>query len=347
MTSPMHHVLIVGVGSIGERHLRCFLGTGRVTASFVEINPSLRKTIADRYNVTGYADLATALATSGPPVTAAVVAAPANYHIELATQLAEARVHLLIEKPLSTSTDGIVRLAKIVDDHKLTAAVAYVLRGYPLIAALREKLHSGQFGSPVEIVVTCGQNFPTYRPAYRDTYYRHHATGGGAIQDALTHTLNAGEWLVGPIERLVADAAHQLLDGVDVEDTTHVLTRHRPIGGLPGKSILGSFSLNQHQAPNEVTITVICEQGTVRCEFHERRLRWMTKPDTPWQEEVLEPMERDTAFITQANCFLDAIEGRRAPVCTLAEGLQTLQVNLAALASVQASSWQQVPASPI
>ena len=48
-TSPAHRVLVVGAGSIGERHLRCFLATGRARASFVEVNGELRTTIAGRY----------------------------------------------------------------------------------------------------------------------------------------------------------------------------------------------------------------------------------------------------------------------------------------------------------
>ncbi len=121
------------------------------------------------------------------------------------------------------------------------------------------------------------------------------------IQDALTHVLNAGQWLVGPIDRLVADAAHQVLAGVNVEDTVHVLTRHG--------DVLGSYSLNQHQAPNEFSLTVVCEQGTVRWETHANRWRWMSRPDEAWHDEPHEPQPRDAAFITQAHRFLDAVEG--------------------------------------
>ena len=57
-----HRVLIVGVGSIGERHLRCFLATGRAELGFVEVNDSLRTTIAERYAVGHtWADLEAAL----------------------------------------------------------------------------------------------------------------------------------------------------------------------------------------------------------------------------------------------------------------------------------------------
>lgn len=331
-TLQRHTVLIIGVGSIGERHLRCFQATGRADVRLVEINPELRRTVAERYGISAnYADLDSAL-QERPDI--AVVATPAQTHIPIATRLAEAGVHLLIEKPLSTSEAGIDQLQAIVSAQNLVAGVAYVHRAHPLLQAMRQAILDRRFGRPVELVVVTGQNFPTYRPAYRTIYYNDHATGGGAIQDALTHLLNAGEWLVGPIERLVADAAHQVLEGVQVEDTAHVLARQ---GG-----VLASYSLNQHQWPNELTITVVCEQGAARYESHAHRWRWMKANEETWHDESIAPLERDTLFIAQASAFLDAVEGRRAPLCSLAEGRQTLRVNLAALASVKSQSWQSV-----
>lgn len=337
MTLP-HAVLIVGVGSIGERHLRCFQATGRAEVSLVEVNSALRATIAERYGVRAYANLDEALtdrsSDSRSQVLSAVVATPANHHVDIAIRLAEADHHLLIEKPLSTNINSVGKLSSVVRERAVVVSIAYVYRSFPALIAMREALLSGRFGKPVEIVAVCGQHFPTYRPAYRNIYYNHHVTGGGAIQDALTHVLNAGQWLVGPIDRLVADAAHQVLADVNVEDTVHVLARHG--------DVLGSYSLNQHQAPNESTLTVICQQGTVRWETHTQRWRWMTQPDEAWHDEPHEPQPRDAAFVYQANCFLDAVEGTRHPLCTLDEGLQTLRVNLAALASVHSRSWQSV-----
>ena len=331
MPNILHKLLIVGVGSIGERHLRCFISTGRAEAVFVEVNPALRNTIAERYGVRGFASLEEALVTQP---TIAVVAVPAHLHIGIATQLAERGLHLLIEKPLSTSLDGIGRLQTFVRDRGLTAGVAYVYRSHPLLTAMRAAIQDGRFGRPVELIAVSGQHFPTYRPAYRDIYYTNRTTGGGAIQDALTHVMNAGEWLLGPVERLVTDAAHQVLDGVTVEDTVHLLARH---GG-----VMASYSLNQHQAPNEFTLTIVCERGTIRWESHENRLRWMTTPSGEWHDDTIAPLERDTLFVRQANQFLTAVEESSPPVCSLDEGLQTLRVNLAALASADGGGWQAV-----
>jgi predicted dehydrogenase len=326
-----HRVLVIGVGSIGERHVRCFLATGRAEVSIVETNEALAEGIARRYSVPCFRDTETAL--SQRPA-AAVIATPAPWHVPQATTLVEAGLHVLIEKPLSISLDGVSALCELAAERSVTAGVAYVYRAFPVLAAMRQALHSGRFGTPRQLTAVCGQHFPTYRPAYREIYYADRKSGGGAIQDALTHIINLGEWLVGPVDRLVADAAHQVLPGVKVEDTVHVLTRQR--------DVLGCYSLNQHQAPNESIISVICDQGTLRCEIHNNRWLWMAKPGGEWQEEPFGPSERDAAFVAQANAFLDAIDGRAPVLCALDEGAQTLRVNLAILESVERQAWQTI-----
>jgi predicted dehydrogenase len=372
----MKDVLIIGAGSIGHRHLRCFLATGQVRAALCDVNRALADEIAAQYGVERvYSTLDEALVSR---FDAAVVAAPAHLHVAMATRLAEAGVHLLIEKPLSTTLDGIDELSRTVRDCAVVAAVAYVYHAHPVLQAMKQALDTGRFGRPVQVVATCGQHFPTYRPAYRDIYYRDRATGGGAIQDALTHVVNASEWLVGPVDRVLADAAHQVLDGVDVEDTVHLLTRHGdptgkwdrhrtscsepvPFSGhrtscsepVPSSdrtsgvepvplSVLGCYSLNQHQAPNELTITVICDRGTVRFEAHHQRWRWMVQPDEPWHDEPGGEIPRDSLFVSQAQAFLAALDGA-PPLCTLEEGIQTLRVNLAALESLRQRAWQELP----
>ena len=327
-----HRVLIVGVGSIGERHLRCFLATDRADLEFVEVNPDLREQIAGRYPAAqSHATLDAALRN---PPELAVICTPAQWHVPIAVQLALTGAHLLIEKPLSTSLDGIDELARIAQAKNIRIGVAYVYRLHPVLTAMRQAIQSGRFGKPVELVSVSGQHFPTYRPSYRSIYYTRRETGGGAIQDALTHLVNAGEWLVGPIKRLVVDAAHQVLDGVDVEDTVHLLARH--------DGVLGSYALNQHQTPNETSITVVCERGTVQFQPHENRWRWMTEPGGTWNDEKVPPLERDAMFIAQANQFLDVAAGQAEPLCSLEEGLQTLKVNLAALKSLDEGMWQYI-----
>ena len=331
--SSAHRILVVGVGSIGERHLRCFQETNRCDVGFCEPNESLRSTIAEKYGISSAAaDWKSVLATE--QYTAAVIATPAQLHVPIATQLAEHGLHLLIEKPVSTSLDGINRLESLVAEKKLSAAIGYTHRAHPANRAVHQAIQAGRFGQPLQVVMQGGQHFPTFRPAYREIYYTNHATGGGAIQDAMTHMFNLGEWLVGPIDRLVTDAAHLSLPGVTVEDTVHTLTRQG--------NVLGSYTLNQYQAPSETTVTVVCEEGTCRVDYSRSRWSWITEINQSWNHEPADIEKRDLLYIEQANQFLDFVEGSTAPFCTLAEGIQTLRVNLAALRSLEEGVWVDV-----
>lgn len=323
------NILIIAAGSIGERHLRCFQSTNRCETALCETLPERREQVAAKYGVTGFASVDVALDTGR--FDAAVIATPAPFHIPLATQLTEHGLHLLIEKPLGTSLDGVADLQRLVEEKQTQVALGYSMRAYPALAEMKATIDSGRFGQPVQLIVTGGQHFPFYRPAYREIYYADRAMGGGAIQDCVTHHFNAGEWLVGPITRLVADADHCVLEGVEVEDTVHVITRHGPV--------MGSFSINQHQPPNECRTTVICKNGAARFEANSQR--WLTAKELggEWQLEARHELDRDSAYVSQAGQFLDQISGHAEPLCSLAEGIQTLKTIIAALRSVDTRQW--------
>lgn len=328
----MKQLLVIGGGSIGERHVRCFQKSGRAEVSLCEVDNGVCTRVTEAYGLRrSFSSLDSALAE---PVDAAVVCTPAHMHVEMACRLVDQGIAVLIEKPVSTSIEGVRQLSQAAEAASVPAAVAYVYRAHPGLAAMKGAIESRRFGTPVELVAVSGQHFPFYRPAYREIYYNNRATGGGAIQDALTHVVNAGEWLIGPITALVADAEHCVLDGVDVEDTVHLMARHG--------SVLASYSLNQHQAPNESTITVVCTGGTARFEMHNHRWLSCTQPGGTWTVEKEYKLERDDLFVHQANAFLSALEGSRPLLCTLREGIQTLRVNLTALLSVEQRRWAEI-----
>ncbi|MEX2671741.1 MAG: Gfo/Idh/MocA family oxidoreductase [Phycisphaeraceae bacterium] len=332
-TETPRRVLVIGTGSIGERHVRCLQQFKHLEIGICEVATAIRRRVATEYQISeSFSDLEEALA-SGWDI--AVIATPAQTHVPIATRCVEAGIHLLIEKPLAVAEAGVAQLVEQIEARELLAGVAYVYRSHPALVAMREAVRSGRFGRPVQVVASGGQHFPLYRPEYRDVYYADHAQGGGAIQDALTHVLNAAEWLVGPIDRILADAEHKVLDGVDVEDTVHALTRHG--------SVMGCFMLNQHQSPNELSLRVICEEGTCDLLLDRHLWRWMKEPDSGWKEEATGIVERDDWFSLQHEALLNAMDGNASLPCDLREGLHSLKVNRAALASAAAGGvWKTI-----
>jgi len=320
----MRSILIIGCGSIGERHLRCFQKTQRCEVTACDTSAALLGAMKERYGAEGFGSLDEALQRKR--FDAAVVCTPAPLHLPMTLKLLAAGLHVFIEKPLAIDVALVPQVRDAIEQAKRFVAVAYVYHLMPWIAEARDFLHQGELGRSLHVSYSGGQHFPTFRPAYREIYYARHDQGGGAVQDALTHPVNAVEWLIGPANRVFCDAGHQALEGVTVEDTVNVCARH---GG-----ILVNYAMNQFQAPNESTLLIHCETGSVKIEVHQQRWGIMRRGEKEWTWHTPPPSERDDLFIAQANAFLDGMEGRPTPLCTFEEAVQTLRFNQAALRSI-------------
>lgn len=321
-------ILVIGCGSIGERHLRCFLATGRAEVSACEPNAGLASSMRERYGVEVGDDTLAAL--SSGRYDGAVVATPAPTHLPLMRAALRSGASTLVEKPLAVALDEVPESAALLESlapQGRFARVAYVCHFMPWYAEARTFLLGGELGHPLQLSVVAGQHFPTFRPAYREIYYARHESGGGAIQDGLTHLLNAMEWFVGPVTRIRCEAARLALEGVEVEDSVSISARHG--------EVLASYAYNQFQAPNESCVQIHCERGSLRIESHRQRWGVHLRDGAEWQWRSAGTCERDAFFIAQANAFLDELEGRPSELATFEEAAQTLRVNRAALESAE------------
>ena len=319
------NILIVGGGSIGERHLRCFQQVaeeGSVVA-LCDVREEVREQLTERYGLAKtFADLEEAAQQHWD---AAVICTPAHLHIPHAVALAKSADALMIEKPLATSLDDVSQLREAWAGRVVN--IAYVQRVNPLVEKAREVVLTGRLGDLLEVVSVSGQHFPTFRPAYREIYYTRHETGGGAIQDAATHHFNMVQYLAGDFDWVFCDAGHQALEGVTVEDTVHLTGR---TGG--GRTMV-SISLNQFMAPNETVVRLNGSEASMKLVFHKQQWGIMFHGDAGWQWSDPASHERDALFRKQARRFLFTVAGHFPVACTIDEAEHTLRVNLAALRS--------------
>ncbi|MFV0336663.1 MAG: Gfo/Idh/MocA family protein [Chthoniobacterales bacterium] len=320
------NLLVIGLGSIGERHLRCFKNLGDVQVAGCEMNVELGEKIAKRYDCPVYPSLDEALRAQ--TFDAGVVCTLANTHIPITKQCVEAGLHVLIEKPLAVSRDGVEELEKLAAARERILRVAYVHRSMTLFLAGKKILDSGRIGQPRHASLVAGQHFPTCRPAYREIYYTSHERGGGCIQDAITHSVHTMEWMMGDIKSLFTSAEHQVLEGVEVEDTVNMVATT-----LDGTML--SLAFNQFQAPNEVFLQINGTKGSLRFDLSKSRVGVLLLGDENWTWEEFPVNGRDDFFQNQARYFIDTLAGEETPLATLAEAEQTLRVNIASLESAR------------
>ena len=102
-----HRILVCGVGSVGERHIRNLstLGYKNIAVSRARKLPFRDLELSPQI----YTDLREALTDFAPTVT--FVTNPTALHMSIALEAARAKSHLFIEKPISHNLEGIAELA--------------------------------------------------------------------------------------------------------------------------------------------------------------------------------------------------------------------------------------------
>ncbi|MDH7568632.1 MAG: Gfo/Idh/MocA family oxidoreductase [Armatimonadota bacterium] len=322
MGGLVHDVLVVGGGSIGERHIRCFLATGRARVATCEARSDRLAELARNYPLT-----AAYPAWEEVPLErfgVVVVCTPAPLHEAMFLRALDAGAHVLCEKPLALDPSAAQRMADAAARASRVTGTAYVYRSMATLAHLKARLEHGEVGRVRHVLGVMGQDFPRYRPAYADVYYRSHETGGGALQDALTHVVNYVQWCVGLETHVCCQADHLVLPRVDVEDTV-ALTLRRP------GEWLASLTLNQFQKNNDIQLDFAGETGTLRYDFRRAQLGLCRGEEWLWSEPYR--AQRDDYFQAQAGRFLDAVEGKGPFPCSVAEGAETVRTIAAALVS--------------
>jgi predicted dehydrogenase len=318
------HFLIIGVGSIGERHLRNFLRLYDVRCSIAEVNPATRQKVAAAYRVeAAYADYHEADLSS---FDGAVICVPANLHVPIASEIVSAGTHVLTEKPLAMSLDGIDRLKRLRNERGVVVSVAFTYRSDPVIQEIKERVGSGELGAVRMVHYYAGQYWPRMRKDYPPQYAQKRETGGGAIPDHLVHVINYLEWIFGPVEEVSARQWRLALKDIATEDSGVVTLRF-------ASGLIANLGICLFQCDTTARLQLIADAGTIRMTFEDDRLAIFRDAAGQWTQGRAAKPDRDDLFRDQARHFIECIQGRATPRCTVEEGEQTLRTVLAALRS--------------
>ena len=205
-------VAVVGAGRMGRMHVRAFgRAEGAVIAAVVEPVEAVRGQLqAEGLDV--YAGVEQLLARAGE-VDAAVVAAPTDLHLALVTQLAEAGVATLCEKPCGLRAEDTVAAVRAADAAGVLLQIGYWRRFVPALVELRARLVGGKLGVP--LAIGCWQwDAQPPPPSFR-------ARSGGILLDMGVHEFDQLRWLTGAeIEEVVVRPAPSGAEGADPDSAT-------------------------------------------------------------------------------------------------------------------------------
>jgi len=281
---------------VGERHLRNLLALGyRNLVAYRQRNLPFRT--LDPGQVRVVTDFAEALAL-GPK--AAFITSPTAQHLPQALACAEAGLHLLIEKPLSHTTEGLERLKDVAARRGVYVHVGYMMRFHPLVRELKAIIDEGRYGRLLSFTTRWGEYLPNWHPweDYRTSYAARKELGGGAAL-TLSHDLDLVLWLVpSPLAGHYALPNRASALEVDVEAGVDFLLQF-------GDGATGHVHLNFFEQPATRYLHFAFERGAVRFDYYANTL----KVSTPAGGEVLsrEGFDRNQMFLDQTEYFLRKI----------------------------------------
>lgn len=314
-------ILVAGLGSIGQRHLRNLRSIAPVEVVAYRVRGNALPSDLQGDWLTECSDLTTALSLR--PV-AALICNPPAAQLDVALAAGRAGCHLFIEKPISHTLDGVDELVSIARNQKLTTLVGFNLRFHPGLQLVKTLLDEDRIGRVVSIRAQVGQYLPDWHPQedYRTGYSARRDLGGGVILD-LIHELDYVRWLGGEVRQVTCSAGHVSSLEIKTEDVAEVLVRFE-------SGAIGNVHLDYVQRSPSRNCQIIGEEGTLMWDNFENTVRLFESRQPGWQVFRQDGFERNNMYLDEMQHFLDCIEGRKMPVVDVEDGVKTLRLALAA-----------------
>jgi myo-inositol 2-dehydrogenase/D-chiro-inositol 1-dehydrogenase len=324
----------VGAGRIGAVHARSAMAARDATVVVV-VDPDAERAgrLAELFGADVRLDLASAIARHQPD--GIIVASPTELHIEQVALAVAAGIPVLCEKPVSLVLAEVDRCVALVEAAAPPVVMGYHRRFDPDRRRLWEMARSGQLGRIQHMVLNSRD-----RDLPPPTYLSH---SGGMVRDMVVHDLDEVVWHcgTGPLrlaatltrfgdEALLAeygdfDSATIVLEFASGPTCHIVASRRSPQGFEQRIDIFGSLG------------AAGCPSGTPGSVVHADAMGFRSPPLFNGFADRYAP-----AYQAELEHFIDVIEGRVEPACTVRDARASLALAEAANEAAATKSWVEI-----
>ncbi|MFQ5468983.1 MAG: Gfo/Idh/MocA family protein [Gammaproteobacteria bacterium] len=248
---------LVGCGRIAEKHIEA-LSVHSENAELVAVCDNNSDRLASAKNRTEadcYQSLTDLLAGSNADVV--VLTTPSGLHPRQAVESAQAKKHVMTEKPMATRWKDGLSMVEACDKAGVYLFVVKQNRRNATLKLLKEAINRKRFGRIYMVNINVFWTRPQEyydQDEWRGTW----EFDGGALMNQASHYVDLLDWLIGPVDS-VQSYIGTLARDIQVEDTAAMTVRWR-------SGTIGSMNVTMLTYPQnyEGSITIIGEKGTVR-----------------------------------------------------------------------------------
>ncbi|WP_338128096.1 inositol 2-dehydrogenase [Neptunomonas phycophila] len=321
----MINLCVFGAGRIGSIHTDNVALNPDVSIRYVvDAFPETAKKLADKY---GAKVVSTEEALADPELHGVIIASSTNTHADLIEASARAGKAIFCEKPIDLDIKRVRECLETVEQAGVICCIGFNRRSDPQFAAIKEAIKNGSIGELEMLSLTSRD--PSPPPV---EYIK---VSGGLFRDMMIHDLDVARWLLDeePVE--VFATASCLVDpeigkAGDVDSALVTLktasgklcqiscSRRAAYGYDQRVEAHGSKGMAQITNQLESNLVLSGDNGVVA-----------QKP----QHFFLERYE--AAYRIELNNFVDCINGKAQPVANTHDGVQSIVLADAALASLE------------
>jgi predicted dehydrogenase len=320
--------LIVGLGSMGKRRIRCLKRLGFETIVGYDPRADRRAEVAERYGVETIADWAAAAAL---PVDAWIISTPPDTHVDYALQATGRGIAFFTEANVTDPRSG--ELIRRVAKAGTIGAPSCTMRYFKGPRRIKELVAAGAIGRPLIFTYQSGQYLPDWHPweSYKDFYVSKRETG--ACREIVPFEL---AWLVdvfGEVDTLSCLKGKVSDIDCDIDDVYQMLLRFQ------GR-VVGHLLVDVVARPAVRCFRLNGTDGTIEWDHTLNRLRLFRTSENVWTEESLaaETVEQgyihaEEPYIAEMADFVAAVRRERPWPYPLADDQRVLDLLVRAEAS--------------
>ena len=322
---------IIGLGSIGKRHVRCLRQLGYEDIIALRTKKGTTKTLPVEFNyITEVFNVKDFYSNN---LNGVIISNPTSLHIETMKMPLEKGLAIFVEKPIA---DSIEQLKEIADYDVSKVMVGFNLRYNEIINIVKEFIASGKLGKIYKANLYCGQFLPAWHPYadYRKEYYAHKDMGGGVIR-TLSHEIDLMHYFFGNPKELCASIEKISDLEIDVEDNVYMICK------MANHSLV-SIELDYINPVLTRRGIIFGSEGTVEYSFSKLNVTF-----TDYNRKISIIYENinlnlNKMYINQMKNFVNFIKNKESLRCTFEDGVNVMKVIKAAEESTKLKSWQSI-----
>ncbi len=178
-----------------------------------------------------FAEMARREARRKDGIEAVSIVTPNHMHAPAAAAFLKAGIHVICDKPLTTTLKEALKLKALVQKSGLIFAVTHNYTGYPMVRHARAMVEAGELGDIRVVQVEYAQDWLTTRledSGQKQAGWRtdpKRAGAGGCIGDIGTHAYNLADYITGiPVSALCAELS-AFVPGRALDDNAQIMLR--------------------------------------------------------------------------------------------------------------------------